>query len=231
MDTAHFAELIAQKQRLQQLESEYARKIQKLKEAQALRNKVSLPDLQGEPTSRASPPPEPKNLPPAPAQLATPPIPPSSSSSSPPSSFPVPQPSLHDLTQDKLTLDSEEAPESNDQEAEPTSPPDPSAPAAVGTRRHSFRQSTSHFTKPHLEQLSSTPAGDCSGSSAKVAKASPSKSSTDSLVDLDVKALVQRHQQQAQLGELFLREMHKLEPPVDQQPTGQVNANDELKLE
>lgn len=221
----HFAELIAQKQRLQQLESEYARKIQKLKEAQALRNKGSLP----EPTARASPPPDPKNLPPAPAQLATPPIPPTSSS--PPSSFPVPQPSLHDLTQDKLTLDSEDTPEADDHEAESVSLPDPSAPASVGTRRHSFRQSTSSFTKPHLEQLSATPAGDSGGSAAKPAKASPPsaapapvKSSTESLADLDVKALVQRHQQQAQLGELFLREIHKMDPPVDQQRSNQVKT-------
>lgn len=234
----HFAELIAQKQRLQQLESEYARKIQKLKEAQALRNKGSLPDLQGEPAARASPPPD-QNLPPVPAQLATPPVPPSSSSSSSPSSFPVPQPSLHDLTQDKLTLDSEDAPEADDQEAEVAPPLDPASPAAasVGTRRHSFRQSNSNFTKPHLEQLTSTPVGDCGGSSAKAAKASvPStaaastKCTTDSLAGLDFKALVQRHQQQAQLGDLFLREMHKMEPPVDQQPTGQVRVNKDLNV-
>lgn len=231
----HFAELIAQKQRLQQLESEYARKIQKLKEAQALRNKGPLPDLQGEPAARASPPPDPQNLPAAPAQLATPPIPPSSSSSSSPSSFPVPQPSLHDLTQDKLTLDSEDAPEADDQEAEPAPPLEPATPAALGTRRHSFRQSTSNFTKPHLEQLSSTPASDSSGSSAKAAKAAPPstpppppsiKSTTESLADLDVKALVQRHQHQAQLGELFLRELHRMEPLVVQQPTGQVRVNE-----
>lgn len=235
----HFAELIAQKQRLQQLESEYARKIQKLKEAQALRNKGPLPDLQGEPAARASPPPDPQNQPQAPLllappQLAPPPLPPPSSSSSPSSpssSFPVPQPSLHDLTQDKLTLDSEDVPEADDQEAEPAPPLDPAAPAAaaVGARRHSFRQSNSNFTKPHLEQLSSAPAGDSGGSSAKAAKASAasaapasSRSSTESLAGLDVKALVQRHQQQARLGELFLRELHKMEPPVDQQPTGQV---------
>lgn len=231
----HFAELIAQKQRLQQLESEYARKIQKLKEAQALRNKSSLLDLQGEPAARASPPPDPQSLPPAPAQMTTPPAPPSSSSSPSPSSFPVPQPSLHDLTQDKLTLDSEDAPEADDQEAEPAPPLNPAAPAAatIGTRRHSFRQSISNFTKPHLEQLNSTPAGDCGGSSAKAAKVSPpsaalaaasTKSTTESLAGLDVKALVQRHQQQAQLGELFLRELHKMEPPVEQQPTGQVRG-------
>lgn len=237
----HFAELIAQKQRLQQLESEYARKIQKLKEAQALRNKGSLPDLQGEPAARASPPPEPQNLPLALAQLATPPIPPSASSSPSPSSFPVPQPSLHDLTQDKLTLDSEDTPEADDQEAEPAPLLDAATPTAaataVGTRRHSFRQSNSNFTKPHLEQLNSTPASDSGGSSAKVAKASPSsaatastKSTTESLAGLDVKALVQRHQQQAQLGELFLRELHKMEPLVDQQPTGQVRVSEDLHL-
>lgn len=231
----HFAELIAQKQRLQQLESEYARKIQKLKEAQALRNKGPLPDLQGEPAARASPPPDPQNLPPV--SLATPTIPPSTSSSASPASFPVPQPSLHDLTQDKLTLDSEDAPEADEQEAEPAPPLDTSSPASVGTRRHSFRQSNSNFTKPHLEQLSSTPAGDCGGSSAKAAKASPpsaaaasSKCAVESLAGLDVKALVQRHQQQAQLGELFLREMNRMEPPVEQQPTSQVRKNESRNI-
>uniref|UniRef100_A0A3B3WT82 Putative zinc-finger domain-containing protein n=1 Tax=Poecilia mexicana TaxID=48701 RepID=A0A3B3WT82_9TELE len=113
----HFAELIAQKRRLQQLESEYALKIQKLKEAQARRNKV-VP---------AEPPP-----------------------------FHLPQPSLHDLSQDKLVLDSEDVPEAEDPEPEPALAP----AAAKGGRRSSLRQSSSSFTKPHLETPSSAPPKD-----------------------------------------------------------------------
>ncbi|XP_067293349.1 zinc finger C3H1 domain-containing protein [Pseudorasbora parva] len=108
----HYAELIAQKKRLQQLESEYALKIQKLKEAQALR--------QAEPR-------------PAAPQAAI---------------FPLPQPSLHDLTQDKLTL-SEELEEDELPAAAP-----PSA------RRRSFRESGS-FTKPKLCPPEPAPAPLC----------------------------------------------------------------------
>lgn len=212
----HFAELIAQKQRLQQLESEYALKIQKLKEAQALCNRGVVPDLQTEPAARASPPPDPQN------QL-------------PPPSFPLPQPSLHDLTQDKLTLDSEDVPEADDQEADSASAANSVAPAAAadaaaaapakGGRRHSFRQSNNNFTKPHLEQLSSTPANDGS-SSAKPTKTSPtSRSTAEMLAGLDVDALKQRYQQQARLGELLLRELHKLGQDVDNHPAGKVNLN------
>lgn len=209
----HFAELIAQKQRLQQLESEYALKIQKLKEAQALRNRGVVPDLQTEPVARASPPPDPPN------QLP------------PPSPFPLPQPSLHDLTQDKLTLDSEDVPEADDQEADSASAANSVAPAAAaaaaaakGGRRHSFRQSNSNFTKPHLEQLSSTPAND-SSSSAKPTKTSPtSRSTAEMLAGLDVDALKQRYQQQARLGELLLRELHRLGQDVDNHPAGKVNS-------
>ncbi|XP_048448138.1 zinc finger C3H1 domain-containing protein, partial [Rhincodon typus] len=100
------AEYIAmEKKRLQQLEYEYRLKIQKLKEAQALRN-AGQPDLQGIEEERA---------------------------------FVVSQPSLHDLTQDKLVLDTEE----NDAEDEVQSP-------SLRERRRSFRESNS-FTKPNLK--------------------------------------------------------------------------------
>uniref|UniRef100_A0A673AAP5 Putative zinc-finger domain-containing protein n=1 Tax=Sphaeramia orbicularis TaxID=375764 RepID=A0A673AAP5_9TELE len=167
----HFAELIAQKQRLQQLESEYALKIQKLKETQALRNKG--------------------------AQNQLPPV------SSP---FPLPQPSLHDLTQDKLTLDSEDIAEAD--ESESTCAP---APATKGTRRHSFRQSNS-FTKPNLEQVTATPAKD--NNTAKPAKSLTNPKGpappAEMFAGLDVDALKQRYQQQARLGELLLRELSKV---------------------
>lgn len=201
----HFAELIAQKQRLQQLESEYALKIQKLKEAQALCNRGVPSDLPTEQPVRASTPLDPQS------QLVDPP------------SFPVPQPSLHDLTQDKLTLDSEDVPEAEDHEAEsaPAAAPAAAAAAAKGGRRHSFRQSSS--TKPNLEQLSSTPAKD--NNTAKTAKTSSgSRSPSEMFAGLDVEALKLRCQQQARLGELLLRELHRVGQHVENPPAGQVNA-------
>ncbi|KAM4618723.1 zinc finger C3H1 domain-containing protein isoform 2-T2 [Polymixia lowei] len=197
----HFAELIAQKQRLQQLESEYALKIQKLKEAQALRNRGAPLELPTEPPSQSSTPPH----------LQTQPAP-------PPSPFPVPQPSLHDLTQDKLTLGSEDVAETEDHDAEPT-------PASItGTRRHSLRQSSS-FTKPKLEQLSSTPAKD--NSTTKQAKASASSTGpSEVFAGLDMEALKQRYQQQAGLGELLLGELRKAGQDVENRPMGKVMAVD-----
>ncbi|XP_066505017.1 zinc finger C3H1 domain-containing protein isoform X2 [Hoplias malabaricus] len=100
----HYLELITQKKRLQQLESEYALKIQMLKEAQALRQ-----------------------------------------AQAPGSPYQVPQPSLHDLTQDKLTLPSgDPEPDPEEEEHQPA--------GATGARRRSFRESGS-FTKPKLSHL------------------------------------------------------------------------------
>ncbi|XP_026220745.1 zinc finger C3H1 domain-containing protein isoform X2 [Anabas testudineus] len=176
----HFAELIAQKQRLQQLESEYALKIQKLKEAQALRNK----GIPLEPPLRALTPPDP--------QIQIPP---------PSTPFPVPQPSLHDLTQDKLTLDSEDVTETDDHELE-------SAAAAKGPRRRSLHQSSCSFTKPHLEQLSSTPAKDGSTKPAKTSGSS--EAPAEMFAGHDVEALKLRYQQQPLLEELLQRELQNL---------------------
>ncbi|KAM9854581.1 zinc finger C3H1 domain-containing protein [Aulostomus maculatus] len=183
----HFAELIAQKQRLQQLESEYALKIQKLKEAQALRNKGAVSEPAAELNSQA--PPDPRSR----TQATS-------------SSFPLPQPSLHDLTQDKLTLDSEDTLEPD--ESEP-------APAAVsGTRRHSFRQSSS-FTKPNLEQLSSTPAKDNGGTKPTKTCSTSTPPTEMFFAELDMDALRRRYQQQARLGELLLLELQTLGGDVD----------------
>ncbi|XP_062856293.1 zinc finger C3H1 domain-containing protein [Trichomycterus rosablanca] len=106
---SHYASLMEQKKRLQQLESEYALKIQKLKEAQAQRQATNL-------TVPCS----------------------------------VTQPSLHDLTQDKLTLTSDD----------PSDEPEPEGtethPATTTARRRSFRESGS-FTKPNLSHAE-TPA-------------------------------------------------------------------------
>lgn len=212
----HFAELIAQKQRLQQLESEYALKIQKLKEAQALHNKGVQSELLAEPAARASTPPDPQLPPPS-------------------TSFPLPQPSLHDLTQDKLTLDSEDIPEADDHESEPaaTAVPPAAAAAAKGARRHSFRQSSCSFTKPNLEQPSSTPAKDCSSTKPdKTSTSSTSSSSTttstsrtpaEMFAGLDVDALKLQYQQQARLGEVLMTELHRLGGHVDNPPPGQVS--------
>ncbi|XP_043349284.1 zinc finger C3H1 domain-containing protein isoform X2 [Dermochelys coriacea] len=105
----HSAELIAlEKKRLQQLEYEYALKIQKLKEARALQTREQpniTPNTEEE------------------------------------SEFVLPQPSLHDLTQDKLTLDSEE----NYFDDEILS-------NSNRERRRSFRESSS-FTKPNLKHM------------------------------------------------------------------------------
>ncbi|XP_040894448.1 zinc finger C3H1 domain-containing protein-like isoform X2 [Toxotes jaculatrix] len=198
----HFAELIAQKQRLQQLESEYALKIQKLKEAQALHNK-GLPSEP--PPLRASTPPDPQ------IQMPTP--------SSP---FPLPQPSLHDLTQDKLTLDSEDVAEADDHESESAPAPAPASTAvAAGPRRRSLRQSSSSFTKPNLEQLGSAPAKD--SSAAKPAKAAGSpEGPAEVFAGLDLDALRLRYQQQPRLGELLVRELQKLGENVDRPPARQV---------
>ncbi|KAG7217687.1 hypothetical protein INR49_021242 [Caranx melampygus] len=205
----HFAELIAQKQRLQQLESEYALKIQKLKEAQALRNRGAPPELPTEPPLRASTPPDPQVPVPHP---------------SPSTPFPLPQPSLHDLTQDKLTLDSEDVPEADDHDPEPPPVPAPTpaaAAAARGPRRHSLRQCSSSFTKPNLEQLSSTPAKD--GGAAKPSKtASSSEAPAEMFAGLDLDALKLRYQQQARLGELLLRELQNLEGNDELPPARQV---------
>ncbi|KAG7468900.1 zinc finger C3H1 domain-containing [Solea senegalensis] len=191
----HFAELIAQKQRLQQLESEYALKIQRLKKAQALRNRVpSEPPSEPLPMPRASTPPDPNVQAPPPS-----------------SPFPVPQPSLHDLTQDKLTLDNEDVTETDDPETEP-------AAAARGPRRQSLRQSSS-FTKPHLEQLSSAPPKDISKPTKTSTSATPP---AETFAGLDLEALKLRYQQQASLRELLQRELLRLDENMENLPPGQV---------
>uniref|UniRef100_G1NE32 Zinc finger C3H1-type containing n=1 Tax=Meleagris gallopavo TaxID=9103 RepID=G1NE32_MELGA len=105
----HSAELIAlEKKRLQQLEYEYALKIQKLKEARALQTKEQS-DVAPQADEEAE--------------------------------FALPQPSLHDLTQDKLSLDSEE----NYFDDEVLS-------NSNRERRRSFRESSS-YTKPNLKHM------------------------------------------------------------------------------
>ncbi|XP_015747041.1 zinc finger C3H1 domain-containing protein isoform X1 [Python bivittatus] len=105
----HSAELIAQeKKRLQQLQYEYALKIQQLKEARAYQSKdrsTVVPAVEEE------------------------------------SEFALPQPSLHDLTQDKLSLDIEE----NCFDDEILS-------NCNRERRRSFRESNS-FTKPNFKHV------------------------------------------------------------------------------
>lgn len=197
----HFAELIAQKQRLQQLESEYALKIQKLKEAQALRNRGVTLEPPVEPAAQAP-------IPPPQAQTQRPP---------PSSPFPLPQPSLHDLTQDKLVLDSEDNPEADDNDAETVPAP---ASATKSIRRRSFRQSTS-FTKPNLEP-GSTPAKDGTIKPAKASVATPGPS--ELFAGLDMEALKLRYQQQAGVGELLIGELRKLGDYVEKLQFGKVRC-------
>lgn len=158
-----FAELIAQKQRLQQLESEYALKIKMLKDAQALRNR----EVQVEPSPA----------------LALP-------QSPPPTAYPLPQPSLHDLTQDKLVLTNEE-PEAEDETSSPCPP---------GGRRRSLRESGS-FTKPKLRHPEATPV-----------KATPSKAADpgkkglaqpELFLGLDVGGLQKMYRQSTCLAKLM----------------------------
>ncbi|CAL8296963.1 unnamed protein product [Boreogadus saida] len=237
----HFAELIAQKQRLQQLESEYAQKIQKLKETQALHNRASLAEAPRAPT-----PPQPQTLPPSlPQPLPQPPAPapaPPAPQAPPSSPFALPQPSLLDLSQDKLTLGNEE-PADDGGEGEP-------APAAGrgarrlslrqrrrGARRLSLRQQGT-FTKPQLEQPGgSTPAAK----NKPAAKATPTNTATPSsqpaaaagstgptpvFQGLDAEALKAQYELQVELGELLQRELRKAWEDAESPPAGKVMVVD-----
>ncbi|KAK6319895.1 hypothetical protein J4Q44_G00090020 [Coregonus suidteri] len=163
----HFADLLAQKQRLQLLESEYALKIQKLKEAQALHNRGA--------------------------------------------------PSLHDLTQDKLTLVSnEDITETEDSDMEPAAAATPSA-SARSVRRRSFRE-TGAPTKPKLDPGGTGLVKGCPAKSAKVKAAGPG----ELFLGLEVEALQRMDKQQANLGELLLGELRVLGGTVERTPAGKV---------
>ncbi|KAL2094014.1 hypothetical protein ACEWY4_011326 [Coilia grayii] len=210
----HYADLIAQKQRLQQLESEYALKIQKLKEEQALRQQAE------QRTATSAP------APPLPRQPPT-------------SPFALPQPSLHDLTQDKLTLASEDLEPEEDEQAPSfnsasTSTPVSSASSAAGgaaaipaapstptSRRRSFRDSGA-FTKPKLQVAqaphTSTPAKQGlpvpvpapAKPATATAKASGGPSLPELCLGLNAQELKQRYQQSASVEELLQSELTAL---------------------
>ncbi|KAM9816489.1 zinc finger C3H1 domain-containing protein-like isoform X4 [Syngnathus typhle] len=183
----HFAALMAQKQRLQRLESEYALRIQKLKEAQALRNKAALSEV---PSERR---PKPAALPDSKACLTGSPGP--------------PQPSLHDLTQDILVLDSDDGPDPEAEEPEARDPEDAAPPGAASPRprRRSFQCSNS--TKPNLEQTTSTPVAK------GLAFAKPAKNVPEVPTEacpapgLDLEALRSRQCGQPGLAELLVDEL------------------------
>ncbi|XP_068132779.1 zinc finger C3H1 domain-containing protein isoform X2 [Hyperolius riggenbachi] len=108
------AEAIAlEKKRLQELEKEYALKIQKLKEMQVRKLQEQVAPL----------PPVVEEQP----------------------EFVLPQPSLHDLSQDKITIEIEE-----------NEPEDEDVSTSVKERRRSFRDLNS-FTKPNLKHTELTP--------------------------------------------------------------------------
>lgn len=172
----HSAELIAlEKKRLQQLEYEYALKIQKLKEARALQTKEQsniAPHVEEE------------------------------------SEFALPQPSLHDLTQDKLCLDSEE----NYFDDEVLS-------NSNRERRRSFRESNS-FTKPNLKHMD-TPKQETINKLSKKASEEP-----ELFLGLNVDELKKLHAKADSLKELLVKSTAFIVPKEDLL-CGQVSA---LKL-
>nr|DBA31131.1 TPA: hypothetical protein GDO54_007031 [Pyxicephalus adspersus] len=124
------AEAIAlEKKRLQELEKEYALKIQKLKEMQARKMKEHT-----------------ANYPPVIEEQPE---------------FVLPQPSLHDLSQDIITLDTEE----NELEDEDVT-------TSTKERRRSFRDMNS-FTKPNLKHTELTPYKDGNSKSLKMSPEGP----------------------------------------------------------
>ncbi|KAI5085816.1 zinc finger C3H1 domain-containing protein, partial [Silurus meridionalis] len=157
---SHYADLMAQKRRLQQLESEYALKIQKLKEAQALRQ-------------------------------ASAPIMPCS----------VTQPSLHDLTQDKLTLTSDDPGDDPDTEGAEPQPAD----GNTSTRRRSFRESGS-FTKPNLSH-GETPATPTTPTTPTTSSKQATPPAELLLFGLKVEDLRLRYQQCEMLPDLLRQEL------------------------
>lgn len=159
------AELIAlEKKRLQQLEYEYALKIQKLKEARALQTKEQ---------SNATPHVEEE------------------------SEFALPQPSLHDLTQDKLTLDSEE----NYFDDEVLS-------NSNRERRRSFRESNS-FTKPNLKHMD-TPKQESINKLSKKASEEP-----ELFLGLNIDELKKLYAQADSLKELLVKSTAFIVPKED----------------
>ncbi|XP_071623031.1 zinc finger C3H1 domain-containing protein isoform X2 [Heliangelus exortis] len=161
----HSAELIAlEKKRLQQLEYEYALKIQKLKEARALQTKEQsniAPHAEDE------------------------------------SEFALPQPSLHDLTQDKLSLDSEE----NYFDVEVLS-------NSNRERRRSFRESNS-FTKPNLKHMD-TPKQETINKLSKKASEEP-----ELFLGLNIDELKKLHAKADSLKELVEKSTAFIVPQED----------------
>lgn len=78
-----------------------------------------------------------------------------------PAEFALPQPSLHDLSQDKITLDTEE----NELDDDDLS-------VSIKERRRSFRDSNS-FTKPNLKPAEMTPSKEVSNTPSKMATEGP----------------------------------------------------------
>ncbi|MBN3302165.1 ZC3H1 protein, partial [Amia calva] len=105
-----------------------------------------------------------------------------------PPTYPLPQPSLHDLTQDKLTLDSEE----NEAEDEEMS-------LSLRERRRSFRESGA-FTKPNLKHTEA--------SAGKESQSKPSKKTveeTELFLGLNVEDLQKRYKESEDLKALIER--------------------------
>ncbi|KAJ1165395.1 hypothetical protein NDU88_005823 [Pleurodeles waltl] len=164
------AELIAlEKKRLQKLEYEYALKIQKLKETQALKT---------------------KELPLESPVLEEP-------------AFTLPQPSLHDLTQDKITIDTEE----NDMDDEVLS-------TSTRERRRSFRESTS-FTKPNLKHTETVLNKEAICKPAKKASETP-----ELFHGLNISELKKLHAKAESLKELLAKSLSLTVPLSDKHLCG-----------
>ncbi|KAL0968611.1 hypothetical protein UPYG_G00269160 [Umbra pygmaea] len=195
----HYADLLAQKKHLQQLESEYALKIQKLKAAQALHNRGPLAD-------------------PPPPQASSTPLPRTRQpSSAPVSPFTLPQPSLHDLTLDKLALvSSDDAAEAEDNDPEPAAMAE-----ARGARRRSLRE-TGSFTKPKLEPGGAGLVKDSLANPATIKAPGPG----ELFLGLEVEVLQKMDKKQARLGELLLGELQGLRGTVEKLSRGKLIAVD-----
>ncbi|XP_069484352.1 zinc finger C3H1 domain-containing protein [Ambystoma mexicanum] len=118
-------------------------------------------------------------------------------------SFVLPQPSLHDLTQDKITLDTEE----NDMDDEILS-------TSTRERRRSFRESNS-FTKPNLKHTDTAPSKESISKPAKKAVDVP-----ELFHGLKIDELKKLHAKAESLRELLIKNLAFTVPPQDKHLCG-----------
>ncbi|XP_078530049.1 zinc finger C3H1 domain-containing protein [Lissotriton helveticus] len=117
--------------------------------------------------------------------------------------FVLPQPSLHDLTQDKITIDTEE----NDMDDEVLS-------TSTRERRRSFRESTS-FTKPNLKHTETLLNKEAICKPAKKASETP-----ELFHGLNINELKKLHAKAESLKELLAKSLSLTVPPTDKHLCG-----------